>query len=163
MKLSRYLILSLATGMGIGYSPFVPGTLGSVWGVFLCLIAFQSKLPIGVYLLCTLGLFLIGVPICHRAAVLMKTKDPGAVVWDEIAAMPIVFLPLMCLGDNQVSTPQLILGFLLFRLFDITKPWPIRRVEHLPRGWGIMTDDTIAACYAALVLLLTVTVWPAGS
>jgi len=62
------------------------------------------------------------------------------------------------MADKPVSLAQLGLGFLLFRLFDITKPWPIRRIEQLPKGWGIMADDIIAACYAAAVLMVVVRV-----
>jgi phosphatidylglycerophosphatase A len=92
------------------------------------------------------GLFLVGVPICRRAAGLLRSKDPSAVVFDEIAAMPVVFLLI------PFGLATSIAGFLLFRLFDIAKPWPIRRFERLPGGWGIMADDFVAGLYAGGLL-----------
>ena len=89
--------------------------------------------------------FCLGVPICSRAAEYLERKDPPEVVLDEIAAFPIVFLTV------PVDLTTGVLGFLWFRLFDITKPWPMKRLEHLPRGLGIMADDSAAALYAACI------------
>lgn len=74
-------------------------------------------------------------------------KDPGPVVWDEIATVPLVFVLA-----PAASGWWLAVGFGLHRLFDITKPWPCRRLERLPGGLGIMADDVAAAGYAAVVL-----------
>jgi phosphatidylglycerophosphatase A len=92
---------------------------------------------------------LLGVPLCSRAARdLGGQKDPGAVVWDEIATVPLVFLLIPQAG----SWLWLVVGFALHRLFDISKPWPCRWLERLPGGLGIMADDVAAALYAAIVL-----------
>jgi len=135
--------------------PVAPGTFGSllgpplVWGI-------QSLLPgesLSAYLLqAGLGMlfFLLGVPLCNIGSRVIGRKDPGSVVIDEIAAFFVVFA---CV---PVSWETGILGFLLFRLFDITKPWPVRRLEQLPEGWGVMADDLMAGLYACFVLLFIV-------
>ena len=104
------------------------------------------------------AMFVVGVPLCDRAAKLRNTKDPGSVVWDEIAAFPLVyaFVPLSVFvplnGPRQWTV--LIAGFVLFRIFDIWKPPPVRQCDRLTGGFGIMIDDTVAACYAAAFLHL---------
>lgn len=80
----------------------------------------------------------------------MGGKDPGAVVFDEIAAFPVVFLLV------PVDLTTGLLGFLWFRFFDIAKPWPIRWFERFPGGWGIMADDLVAGVYSGASLWLTV-------
>jgi phosphatidylglycerophosphatase A len=93
-------------------------------------------------------LFLIGIPICSAGARLLAAKDPGAVVFDEIAAFPVLFLGM----PLNLATGAM--GFVLFRMFDVWKPWPASRLEHLPGGLGIMADDCAAAVYAAAGLWL---------
>ena len=147
-RLANGIVLTLATGAGVGYSPKAPGTIGSLWGLAL-VWGMQSAGVNGVgWAAVTLVVVLGGVPLCAKAANLIGRKDPGCVVWDELAAFPIVFAvtPL-----DEITAP---LGFLLFRLFDIAKPWPIRRFERLPGGWGIMADDLIAGLFAATGLWL---------
>ena len=92
------------------------------------------------------ALFVVGVPLCTRAAELMNAKDPGGVVFDEIAAFPFVFAAV------QVTWFSALVGFALFRLFDILKPWPCSALDRLQRGLGIMADDTAAAAYAGVIL-----------
>jgi phosphatidylglycerophosphatase A len=94
--------------------------------------------------------FLIGIPICAGGARLLGLKDPGAVVFDEIAAFSVVFLFVPFTWWTTVA------GFLMFRLFDIWKPWPARRLERLPGGLGIMADDFVAGFYASACLWLLV-------
>ena len=94
----------------------------------------------------------LGVPICSIAARRLGSKDPGAVVWDEIAAMPVVFCLTSFDRPAGSLAAVLALGFGFFRLFDIAKPPPCRWLEHLPGGWGIMADDLGAAIYAGLCL-----------
>jgi phosphatidylglycerophosphatase A len=91
------------------------------------------------------ALAVLGVPICTRAAELMGCQDPGAVVFDEVVAMLAVALWL------PHSLWGLALGFVLFRMFDIAKPWPICHAERLPRGWGVMADDLVAAGASVVV------------
>ena len=82
----------------------------------------------------------------------MGKKDPGEIVWDEIASLPIVFL-LIPIPERLISRPEILLiGVVLHGVFDISKPPPVRNVEKLPAGTGIMADDVVAAMYACLVL-----------
>ncbi|MCL4523677.1 MAG: phosphatidylglycerophosphatase A [Acidobacteria bacterium] len=109
---------------------------------------------------------LVGVWASQRTAIYMKKSDPGQVVVDEISGQMLTFLfaaPTsgLLLIFNRGNSPieifsanwkYVVLGFILFRVFDIWKPWPIRRAEKLPGGWGIMADDWVAGAYAAFVL-----------
>jgi phosphatidylglycerophosphatase A len=95
------------------------------------------------------ALCLIGVPICGAAAKQLGMEDPGSVVWDELASLPIVFLGLPPTAARRVEL--FVVGFVLFRIFDISKLPPVRYLERLPGGWGIMADDIAAALYALLV------------
>ncbi|MCA9074871.1 MAG: phosphatidylglycerophosphatase A [Planctomycetaceae bacterium] len=138
----------LATGLGFGYSPWAPGTVGSLWGPILVWWMQSAGLTGVGWFVTSLIIALIGVPICKRAASILGVKDPGSVVWDEIAAFPLVF------AFTQVTPATAFLGFVCFRVFDIAKPWPIRRFERLPGGWGIMADDLVAAVFACGCLVL---------
>ncbi|HEY2249538.1 MAG TPA: phosphatidylglycerophosphatase A [Planctomycetaceae bacterium] len=139
-------IMFVALGCGLGLVPFAPGTFGSLagpplaWGI--------QELPEWAQWLAPLVCFLVGVPICGIAARGLGLKDPGPVVFDEIAAFSVVFLGV------HVNAKTAVLGFVLFRVFDITKPWPARQLERLPGGWGIMADDFAAAAYAGGILWL---------
>ncbi|MBA7610828.1 Phosphatidylglycerophosphatase A [subsurface metagenome] len=92
--------------------------------------------------------------------------DPGEVVADEFAGQALTFLAIAFLTIGAASTKQIwvitALGFVLFRLFDIVKPWPIRKLEKLPKGWGILADDLMASVYAAVVLAFCVRLWIIG-
>ena len=149
------MTLYLATGCGLGYAPKAPGTFGSLLGLPLVWLLDSLALPpIASWVIAVL-VFLLGVPICTRAAILFGREDPPQVVYDEIAAFPIVFA---LTGLTPLSA---VLGFAWFRLFDIAKPWPIRRFEHLPRGWGVMADDAVAGVFAGGALW--VSVWAMGA
>lgn len=132
------LTLFLATGCGVGYLPAAPGTWGSVVGV----LAFWglSYAPWEARVVVAVALFLIGIPLCSRAARLLGTaEDPGTIVFDEIVGM------LWTLVVVPFSWGTALVGLSLFRLFDTTKPWPIHRFERLHGGLGIMADDLAAA------------------
>jgi phosphatidylglycerophosphatase A len=133
----------------------MPGTFGTLLGLPLAWALNRSGWPLPIELAAIVGIFLAGIPVCDRAARLFGKKDPGCVVFDEIAAVPLVFL----LEGFTFSTA--ILGFVWFRIFDISKPWPVRRLERLPGGLGIMIDDVAAALYAAVALWLTFKAWHA--
>jgi phosphatidylglycerophosphatase A len=147
-------VVFVAVGCGLGLVPFAPGTFGSLagpplaWGI--------QQLPYWAQWLAPLVCFLVGVPICGIAARGLGLKDPGPVVLDEIAAFSVVFL-----GVN-VNAKTAVLGFVLFSVFDITKPWPARQLERLPGGWGIMADDFAAAAYAGAILWLIAHYAPLG-
>lgn len=133
--------VALATGFYVGLMPYAPGTLGTLLGVPLAWAL--QLLPNAARIAVTLLIIVAGVPICGRAAERLGKKDPGPVVFDEIAAYLGIFL---FVPFHAVSA---LLAFATFRMFDITKPWPANRLEMLPGGWGIMADDLAAALYAA--------------
>jgi phosphatidylglycerophosphatase A len=145
----RTLVI-LATGLGIGYVPVMPGTFGSLLGIGLAwLLAAPAISPAGRIAL-EGAIILVGIPICTRGARHFGKPDPGSVVFDEIAAVPLVFL------SASFTFTTAFLAFVWFRVFDILKPWPVRQLERLPGGLGIMADDVGAALYAAAVLWLCV-------
>ncbi|MGD9645110.1 MAG: phosphatidylglycerophosphatase A [Pirellulales bacterium] len=136
-----------ATGSYVGLSPVAPGTFGALVGLgwYWCVLQFPS---VGLQIAASLGLILLSVPICTRASwQLEQGKDPGAIVLDEIATMPLVLL-----GIDATRGSVWAAAFVLHRLFDIAKPPPARQAEHLPAGWGILADDCVAAIYAGLAL-----------
>ncbi len=139
--------LWIATGLGVGLVSPAPGTIGGLWGLPL---AWAVGLLPGenAQLLAIVLLGLASVAICSAAArALGGSKDPQSIVLDEIAALPIVFL-----GVEPAGPAVWLAGWLLFRLFDITKPMPICLFERLPGGWGIMADDWAAAAVACAAL-----------
>lgn len=141
--------LFLAQGCGLGWSPRAPGTFGSLGGLALVLVMQQTLPNIGSYIAAEIAVVSLGVWLCTRAGQLLGLEDPGSVVWDEIAAFPIVFFGI-------AMTPlTAVLGFIWFRVFDISKIWPIKYLERLPAGWGVMADDLLAGVYAAGALRLT--------
>lgn len=146
MSHQKSFLAYFATGFGSGYAPFAPGTFGSIWGLPLVALMFACGLPWWGFLLVACGMFVVGVPICLAGSRHFDKPDPGGVVFDEIAAFPIVF----CAVEWSVTSAMA--GFVLFRFFDITKFWPIRLSEKLAGGLGIMIDDTIAGIYAAVCL-----------
>lgn len=147
------IVLFLAQGCGLGWSPVAPGTFGSLGGILL-VWGLQSVPTWGGVLLAA-AFALIGVWICTVAGRILGREDPGSVVWDEIAAFPIVF------AGTTLTPFSAILGFLWFRLFDVSKPYPISKLERLPRGWGVMSDDLLAGAYAMLGLRATLWIWTA--
>ncbi len=135
----------LAFGFGTGLAPFAPGTVGSLPGVLL----FWLTMGLGLYvqLAIAAGLIVGGIWICGESARRIGVHDHGGIVWDEIAGMYLV------LFLAPPTLPGFAAGFVLFRLFDILKPWPIRDLDHRLRGGlGIMLDDLAAALYALILL-----------
>jgi phosphatidylglycerophosphatase A len=146
---------SLATGGGVGLSPKAPGTLGSLEGVALFLLfAFfrpDAGSPSGPFLqlaIINLILFAAGVWAASSVCRLSGSGDPQTVVIDEISGQLIGLTPLA----SAVSISGVAAGFVLFRLFDILKPWPIKRLERLHGGLGVMADDALAGLFTAALL-----------
>jgi phosphatidylglycerophosphatase A len=138
-------ILLLAFGFGSGLSKKMPGTFGTLAAIPLYLLLIQS--PYWIYLIATLISIVAGIFICDKAAQKLQVHDYGGIVWDEIAG----FLITMCW--IPFSWQSLLAGFVLFRLFDIVKPWPISWLDrHIEGGLGIMLDDVLAGVLAALLL-----------
>lgn len=150
------LILLLATGLGLGYAPRAPGTVGSLWGPLMMWGWQQAGWSPWWVIAPIVGLQAVGIPLCGRAAELLGVKDPGAVVFDEIAAFAVVFAIV------PVTLISAVTGFLWFRLFDILKPWPVSRMDRLSGGVGIMADDVAAGVYAAAALWCTMWLLPTG-
>jgi phosphatidylglycerophosphatase A len=148
----RWLTL-LASGLGVGYAPRAPGTFGSLLGPLLVWsLGSDGTRPV-LALIAGTAAFLVGIPICNAGIRTLRAKDPQAVVFDEIAAFFWVFL------FTPLTIGTAIAGFLLFRVFDILKPWPIRRVEKWPGGLGVMADDALAGLIAGGILGLAWRVW----
>jgi phosphatidylglycerophosphatase A len=138
----------LATGLGLGLVAPAPGTFGAaIWGLPLAWAI--GQLPgIGWQVCAILATNLVGIPLATAAGhVLGGKKDNQAIIWDEIATVPVVFL-LVPLTNWKVA----VAGFLAHRLFDITKPPPAQQLERLPEGLGVMADDWIAGIYACLLM-----------
>ncbi|WP_010323455.1 phosphatidylglycerophosphatase A [Marinobacterium stanieri] len=135
----------LAFGLGSGATPKAPGTFGTLAAVPLWYLMAQTSLP--VYLVLTLAAFVIGIWLCGRTSRDLGVHDHGGIVWDEFVGYWITMIAV------PVDWIWALLGFILFRLFDIWKPWPIRPVDRrVHGGLGIMLDDVLAGVFAALVL-----------
>lgn len=135
----------LAAGFGTGLAPRAPGTAGTLAGVLLYLAL--AALPLPVYLGLSLGLFLLGVWICGRAARDLNAHDHPSIVFDEMIGY------LVTMAGAPFGIGWLALGFVLFRFFDIVKPWPISLLDRkVPGGFGIMLDDLAAGLLALAVL-----------
>jgi len=135
----------LAFGFGSGLSRFAPGTMGTIVAVpFIFLL---KQLPSTAFWISLLALFLLGVYLCGTTARRLGKHDPGGIVWDEMVGfwLTAAFIP--------AQWPWLLAAFVLFRLFDIFKPWPIRQLEKMFHGGlGIMIDDIMAALYSMAIL-----------
>jgi phosphatidylglycerophosphatase A len=136
-----------ALGFGSGLAPKAPGTFGTLIG-FPLFWLISSYLPL-IQLLIITALFLIGIYFCNKTSQDLGVTDHGAIVWDEIVAMMLV------LTITPPHWAAWLAAFLLFRLFDIWKPFPIRQFDaKLKSGFGVMFDDLLAAIYAGLCMWL---------
>jgi phosphatidylglycerophosphatase A len=142
--------LALATVLGVGYVPFAPGTFGSAAGLVLwwALPASASTQAAAVVILFVAGSWSGSVAEHH-----FGTTDPGPVVIDEVMGM------LITLFLNPVGWKGALAAFLLFRIFDVIKPYPSNRLERLPGGVGVMADDAMAAAYANVALRASLALW----
>jgi phosphatidylglycerophosphatase A len=138
-----FLSLAFVTGLFSGYAPIAPGTAGSLVGLVIALI--PGILEPEIIIPLTLVTFALGVYFSNRFST-ATDPDPSFVVIDEVVGM---WIALFLLPFTPLA---LFLSFIVFRLLDIVKPFPARRLEHLPGGWGIMTDDVVAAIYANVIV-----------
>ena len=145
----------VATCGYIGYAPVAPGTFGSAAGVAV-FAAVRASGSTGIELATIVGLFAIGVWSGTVAERHFGGVDPGPVVMDEVVGM------LITLALLPVTFTGAVVGFLIFRAFDVVKPWPSGRFERLPGGWGVMADDGMAAVYANLLMRALIWMTPAG-
>lgn len=146
--MNEKLIKLLATGFGAGLAPVAPGTIGTLVGVGICLICWP--LPWLLRLLIVIFLLVLAIYIAERAEQLYRKKDDQRIVIDEIAGFQVAMLPI------AVTSLHLLVGFVLFRIFDILKPFPLRDLQKMPGGLGIVLDDVAAGIYAGVLMLLLV-------
>jgi phosphatidylglycerophosphatase A len=156
----RNPVIFLAFGLGSGLSPKAPGTAGSA----LALLFFPVLAALGLWgsvaLIAVAGIF--GVWLCGRAAEILQVHDHSGIVWDEFVGQWLALLPLLGGAVWDLATAlNVLVGFVLFRIFDIAKPWPISWCDkHLEGGLGIMIDDVLAGMAAGgLVWLLADNHW----
>jgi phosphatidylglycerophosphatase A len=143
---------AVSTWFGCGYSPVAPGTVGSAAAIGIAiLIEHYTAWPPPYFALLALAASPLAIWAAGETARLHNLKDPQIVVVDEVVGQWCALA-----GARHLNWKSYLAAFLLFRLFDIWKPPPVRQSESLPGGWGIVTDDLLAGLYAALVL------WVAG-
>ncbi len=141
----KRFILVLATGFGVGYSPIAPGTLGTL--VAIPIYYFLSDISSPIYEITLIGFFFLSVWVSENAEIFFGKKDDQRIVIDEIVGFLITMLWV------PRTAILIIIGFFLFRFFDILKPFPIRRLEEkLKGGYGIVLDDVMAGVYGNIVL-----------
>jgi phosphatidylglycerophosphatase A len=170
-----YLALAIAT-CGVGYLPLAPGTWGSLVGIGVYALVRGAAMKfffdagagrnfnllhvyygvIAIELVAIFAISLAGTWAASRTEKLSSKKDPGKVVIDEVAGQFIALIPVPFVLGTAWWTA--ILAFILFRFFDIVKPYPARRLESLEAGLGIMADDIVAGVYAAIVVALAVVI-----
>jgi phosphatidylglycerophosphatase A len=145
MKFSDKAVLFLATGFNIGKIPFAPGTFGSIPGLVLGFALAGLTLPLAA--VCLVLFIAMAVGIAAKAEKLLKQKDPGCIVIDEIAGMAVTLIGL------PFNLTTALIGFIIFRILDISKPFPIRAMDkRVSGGVGIVIDDVAAGIIANLLL-----------
>ena len=147
------LAVFVATVAYCGYFPIAPGTVGSAAGLLVYLLVWWTRSP-AVELTLILAVFAAGVWAATEAERFFGGIDPGPVVIDEVLGM------LITLAFMPVGVATAVAGFVLFRIFDVIKPYPANRFERLHGGFGVMADDAMAAVYANLVLRAVVYLLP---
>jgi phosphatidylglycerophosphatase A len=148
----------------LGWLPVAPGTWGSALaaGVFALLLSLD--IAGGSVAAVLTGLALVGAVACVTCTPAVEAArgktDPGEIVMDEVAGQAVALLPTLLVLPAEAVVKHIwfaaLLGFILFRIFDIVKPWPIRKLERLPGGWGVLCDDLLAGVYAGVVLMAAV-------
>jgi phosphatidylglycerophosphatase A len=146
----------LACGFGSGLTPVAQGTFGSLAALLPWLLL--RELPLWIYLIVLLVGFAIGVWACDVAGRALGVSDHRSLVWDEFVGQWVTLVPLLLpalLPASGFHWWMLALGFVLFRLFDVWKPWPIRWFDRRVKGgFGVMVDDLVAGVFAAVVLAI---------
>ncbi len=137
----------LAMGFGSGLARTLPGTLGTVVCIPLCLL--MKQMPHWWYIGAVIGAFVFGIWLCHRATQALGVHDHKAIVWDEFVGFLVTMIFL------EIGIVSVVLAFFLFRVFDIFKPWPISWLdENVHGGSGIMMDDLVAGLFAGVTAKL---------
>ena len=147
-KTLRWVLTPIATFLGMGYAPVAPGTAGSLGAIAVAALfkSHQDWTP-AYFTWLAACILLLGIWSAHLFAKGRGQEDPREVVIDEAIGQWVTLA-----GATAYNWKSILAGFLLFRLFDIWKPFPVRQVEKMPYGFGIVADDILAGVYAALVL-----------
>jgi phosphatidylglycerophosphatase A len=153
----------VAACFGLGWLPVAPGTWGSALAAGVFALLLHLDVTVGMTAVIMVGLILVGAAacvICTPAAEAARGKtDPGEIVMDEVAGQALTLLSALLAVPAGFLAGHIwfaaILGFILFRIMDIAKPWPIRKLERLPAGWGVLCDDLLAGVYAGVALAVT--------
>jgi phosphatidylglycerophosphatase A len=157
----------LTSCFGLGLLPAAPGTWGSLPPAiaFAAILFYSGSVQAGFFVM--LGFIIAGGIICIKfsdsAVKITGSFDPGEIVADELAGQSLTFAVLTLVLNTSPSVKQIIIitviGFVLFRIFDIFKPWPVRQLEKLPAGLGILADDIMAGVYAGILLVIAAKFW----
>lgn len=146
------VVMFLATGFYLGKIPVAPGTFGSLPGLLLCWAL--SGISASAAVVVGLVLIALAVWVSHEAEKLLGSKDPGSIVIDEIAGMFVTMFGLAFSWKTAVA------GFIVFRILDITKPFPVRQLERkLPGGVGVVADDVVAGLMGNIILRIVIGLW----
>lgn len=146
-ELLKRPVCFLGLGFGTGLAPKAPGTFGTIAALPIYYV--MQDWSMAIYLIVTIIAFIVGIWICQVSADWLQKDDPSAVVWDEIVGYLITMIAA------PAGWQWMLIGFVLFRFFDIIKPWPISWADQkLHGGFGIMVDDVIAGIFAAVLLQL---------
>jgi phosphatidylglycerophosphatase A len=140
----NYFIVILATGLGVGYFSFAPGILGTLLAIPIYF--FLSEIPFPLYEITLAGFFFLAVWVSEKAGAIFGKKDDQRIVIDEMIGF---FITMLWVPKTVLFV---IIGFILFRFFDILKPPPIRLIERVRGGFGVVLDDVLAGVYANIIL-----------
>ncbi|KQC11042.1 MAG: hypothetical protein APR62_10715 [Smithella sp. SDB] len=146
--MNEKLITFLATGFYSGLSPIAPGTAGTLVGVLICLVCLP--MPWILRLIFVIALLAFSIFVAEQAEKIYQKKDDQRIVIDEIIGLQITMLPA------AINILNLCAAFVLFRIFDIWKPFPLKNLQKLPGGWGVVVDDVAAGIYAGAILWLLI-------
>jgi phosphatidylglycerophosphatase A len=145
LELLKRPVCFLGLGFGSGLVPKAPGTFGTLAAIPIYYL--MQDLSLAIYLAITIVAFILGIWICQQSAIWLQKEDPSAVVWDEIVGY------LITMAAAPTGWQWVIIGFVLFRIFDIWKPWPISYLDkNLHGGLGIMVDDVVAGIFSFAII-----------
>ena len=140
------IALTLATVLYAGYIPKIPGTMGSLAAILFWALLMWCKIPQNVYLILLLIIIILGIIASTISEKIIGKTDPGQIVIDEFAGILITMFTI------PFSLKYAIIGFIIFRIYDILKPFPINIIQKLPKGYGIMFDDILAGFFSFIIL-----------
>ena len=156
--LPRSWVVNIATLGPLGFWGKMPGTIGSLAGLIFYTIFLFPLSPQTLFLIEALFIYL-SIAFCGEAELIMRKNDPGQIILDEFVAIPLCFLGTHYIMDQYGVWLVMILGFILFRLFDIIKPFGIKRLQKLEGGLGVVIDDVAAAFASCVTIHLGFFIW----